>query len=171
MSDSKSDDIKKQADDLYQGFDTLLLSTSSNDGFPEISYASYVEESNSFYIFISELASHTRNLLNKPIASVMFIEDEKEADHAFARKRLTYRCEVNLISRDTPLFGEILIKMEQRFGALIKTLSQLNDFKLFELQPVSGQYVAGFGKTYEISYSDKRFSHVTQADIRKSSQD
>lgn len=168
MADSDvNGEIQKKADLLCHGLETLLLATISDEGFPEISYASYVEDDNCFYIFISELASHTRNLLNNPIASVMFIEDEQKADNAFARKRLTYRCEANQISRDNDRFKAQLKKMEQRFGSLVKTLSQLSDFHLFELKPVSGQFVEGFGKTYQIVYPGRQFRHVTQADIKR----
>jgi len=167
MPDIDNTEIEKQAEILAQKFETLQLATISNDGFPEISYAPFIAHNDCFYIFISELAAHTRNLLKQPIASVMLIEDEPAADNAFARKRLTYRCQARQVIRETPEFAEQANKMEQRFGAMIKLLTQLNDFHLFELKPVSGQYVAGFGKTYEIVYPQKIFRPVTQADINR----
>lgn len=169
MPDTEDTEIKSQAETLAQKFETLQLATVSHDGLPDISYAPFVSNNDCFYIFISELAAHTRNLLANPVASVMLIEDEPAADNAFARKRLTYRCEVHQIMRETPDFVEQIIAMENRFGSMIKLLTQLNDFHLFELKPVYGQYVAGFGKTYEIIYPDKKFRPVTRADINKQS--
>jgi len=167
MPDIDNTEIQKQAELLAQKFETLQLATINNDGFPEISYAPFVAHNDCFYIFISELAAHTRNLLEQPIASVMLIEDEPAADNAFARKRLTYRCEARQVIRETQEFTEQVNNMEHRFGTMIKLLTQLNDFHLFALKPASGQYVAGFGKTYEIVYPQKTFRPVTQDDIKR----
>ncbi|NNJ90787.1 MAG: HugZ family protein [Gammaproteobacteria bacterium] len=146
-------EIDKELESFISGLQSLLMATVSDQGFPEISYASYIEVDRKFYIFISELASHTKNLLKNSNASVMFIEDESQASHSFARKRLTLTCEASRISRDNQLFEILIEKMQLRFGNLIETLRHLNDFHLFELRPLTGQYVAGFGKTYEINIS------------------
>jgi putative heme iron utilization protein len=150
---SELSEMNKELESFISGFQSLLMATVNDQGFPEISYASYIEVDGKFYIFISELASHTNNLLKNSNASVMFIEDESKASHAFARKRLTFTCEASRVSCDKQLFEILIEKMQQRFGNLIDTLRSLNDFHLFELRPLTGQYVAGFGKAYEIKLS------------------
>lgn len=159
-------EIQKEAESMRSGFQSIMMATVDDQNFPEISYASYVENDGKFYIFISELAAHTKNLMNNGKASVMFIEEETKASHIFARKRQTYACKSERVSRDHNSFNYLIEKMQIRFGNLIETLRNLNDFHLFELTPLNGQYVAGFGKTYEIDVSTAQFRLVTEEKIR-----
>lgn len=164
---SDSDDPRKEAEQLRSAHQTLLLSTVNSDGFPEISVAGYIEEEHKFYLFISGLAAHTRNLQENGLASIMFIEEESAADHPFGRKRLTYRCNANLIPRDADRFDHLLDQFENQFGTLIQTLRGLGDFQLFELSIDKGRYIAGFGKTFEIRSQEHPFQQVTEATLSK----
>lgn len=163
---SSSTEFQQEADNLRTECETLLLSTVNGEGVPEISYAAYIEIDNKFYIFISGLAAHTQNLLDSHVASVMFIEDESDADHPFGRKRLTYQCAVHVIKRDVDAFDLLLDRFESQFGNLIKTLRGLADFQLFELTPEKGRYVAGFGKTFEIDCAGNQYQPVTEASLK-----
>ncbi|MDP6189367.1 MAG: pyridoxamine 5'-phosphate oxidase family protein, partial [Gammaproteobacteria bacterium] len=49
---------------LVEQFDTVLLGTVSNNGLPDASYAPYVYVDGYYYVYVSELATHTGNLLN-----------------------------------------------------------------------------------------------------------
>ena len=50
---------------------TLSLSTLTEEGRPNISYAPFIEDGHGhFYLFLSQLASHTQDLLKQPIASI-----------------------------------------------------------------------------------------------------
>jgi putative heme iron utilization protein len=42
--------------------------------------------------------------MHHPKVSVLFIEDESQAQHLFARKRMTYACKAEEIGRDQPGF-------------------------------------------------------------------
>ncbi len=160
-------EMKQEADELRSRYNTLQLSTISGEGFPEISYAPYIEDERKFYIFISGLATHTRNLQERGMAGVMFIEDESHADHAFGRKRLTYRCKATTIPRGTDRFEHLLNRFQNQFGTLIQTLRALPDFQLFELAPDTGRYVAGFGKTFTVQYPDEQYCQITESDLEK----
>jgi|SaaInlV_120m_DNA_4_1040238.scaffolds.fasta_scaffold18322_2 heme iron utilization protein len=163
---ANSPDTQQEADSLRSSCQSLLLSTVNKEGFPEISYAPYVEAESKFYIFISGLAAHTENLLESRVASIMFIEDESLANHAFSRKRITYLCEATCISRDTDSFDNLLDRFQDQFGKLIQTLRGLGDFQLFELTPSNGRYVAGFGKTFEIECSDNQYQQITETSLK-----
>lgn len=162
-----SSDIKQEVENLRSGCKTLLLSTVNRGGFPEISYAPYIEDENKFYIFISGLAAHTKNLLDNRMANVMFIEDESLADHSFSRKRVTYQCEAMPVSRDSDDFDDFLDRFQSEFGNLIQTLRNLADFQLFELAPDNGRYVSGFGKTFVVEYPENQFRQVTESNLKK----
>jgi putative heme iron utilization protein len=52
--------------------------------------------------------------------------------------------------REEKEFSEFIGKLKERHGNVIDTLSALSDFKLYELTPVSGRYVKGFGQAYKV---------------------
>lgn len=135
-------------------FETLLMATCNNAGQPEASYATYLEESGDYYVYLSELARHTGNLQENPKCSVLFIENEQDARHLFARRRLTYQCEAGEIERGSSCFEAIMDLFEVKFGGFINMLRKLEDFHLFRLNPVKGNYVAGFAQAFEISGDD-----------------
>lgn len=132
-------------------FESLLMATANANGLPEASYAAYLEEAGDYYVYLSELAQHTGNLQEKPQCSVMFIENEQDASHLFARRRLTYQCESDEVLRGSGHFEKIMDAFEQKFGDFIKMLRGMEDFHLFRLSPKKGKYVAGFAQAYEIS--------------------
>lgn len=133
-----------------EGFSTLLMATVAADGEPEASYAPYVEEGGDFYIFVSELSSHTANLMHSGRVGILFIEDESSNRNLFARRRLSFQCRAEEVARTTAGFDSILGRFEARFGGLIATLKALNDFHLIRLRPQSGRYVTGFAKAFAI---------------------
>lgn len=135
-------------------FLSLNLGTVSADGQPEASYAPYVADQGRYYVYLSSLARHAANLRSVPKASVLFIEGETEAKQVFARERLTLACTVNECPRDTPRFEAVLDLFGERFGKFMQVIRPLQDFGLFELQPISGSYVAGFARAYVLDGTD-----------------
>jgi len=93
--------IYNEFKDFITGFESVILGTISKDSKPESSYAPVLQHNNRFYIYVSELSSHTQNLIDVPKASLLFIEPEQEAKHLFARKRATINTDVNHIERET----------------------------------------------------------------------
>lgn len=145
----------KSLQELLVSQQTLLLSTASDSGAPDISVAPYVrDQAGCFYIFISELATHTANLLNNPQASVMFIRPESESHNLFARERAVFNCKVEEIARNEPPYTAQLKTLQQKFGEIVSLLNSLNDFHLFALCPETGRYVTGFGQAYAINVKD-----------------
>ncbi len=150
-------DLAKLADDyraLISVQRSLLLATSNNEGDAEISYAPYVRIEQVFYIFVSELARHTGNMLRSCRASVMFIQPEAEAANMFARRRLIFTCQVAEIRADDARYVPILEALQQACGDVVGLLSTLPGFHLLALTPQQGQYVAGFSKAYTLDMAD-----------------
>jgi putative heme iron utilization protein len=151
--------------DLLASQQTLLLSTASINSVPDLSYAPFVrDESGCFYIFVSDLAAHTANLLTNPLVSVMFIRAEAESRNLFARERAVFSCQVKEIGRNEPLFDVQLKALQDKFGEVINLLRSLSDFHLLALCPESGRYVAGFGQAFNINV---RNGTVTQLESTK----
>ncbi len=135
---------------LIKSQKTLLLSTTFEET-PNISYAPYVrDQQGRFYIFVSQLAAHTRNLNANGKASVMLIQSEQASDNLHARLRATFSCKALQINRQDPLFAAQMQAMMERFGDIIGLLQTLPDFHLYCLTPNKGQFIAGFGQAYAI---------------------
>jgi putative heme iron utilization protein len=148
------DSIRAACRAFPQGFKTLYLGTSASDGQPEASYAPFVADKGKYYVYLSDLARHSANLRANPRCSVLFIEAEGEAQHLFARKRLTLRCAVREHERSSEAFEHMLALFQARFGKFMEVIRPLQDFRLFELAPLSGSYVAGFAKAYALDGHD-----------------
>lgn len=157
--------LLENCEKLLAGFDCLLLSTVSDEGAPLASFAPYVRVENSFYIFVSELAQHTRNMHDKPLASIMFIESEESARNLYARERAVIEVDVHQVE-DASIRSQVFGLMQERHGKTIDLLRTLDDFKMLELRPSKARYVVGFGKAYDWDMQKNTLEHVT-ADVIK----
>jgi len=161
-----STDIRAETRKLINEQRTLHLATRAPSGNPEASYAPFiVDESGNFYIFVSKLSRHTRNLLEHPVLSVLLIEPEADAQQVFARKRLSYRCNAEVIRREDSEWELRLDAFESRFGAIIDMLRSLDDFVLFRLVPLDGSFVKGFGQAYTLDAHS--IEHVSADRIKR----
>ena len=137
---------------LIENMRSLQLSTVDTDGIPYCGYTPFLHQApNNFYIFVSQLAAHTRHLLANPTVAIMIIADEQSTSQIFARTRVTYICKAERLAPECPDYDSILDAYELRHGKTAGMLRQLSDFVLFQLQPVSGQFVMGFGKAYTLT--------------------
>jgi len=136
---------------FVSGFQSTVIGTLDEEGFPFSSYAPFVYDDHHYYVFISDIAAHARNLRRTPKASLFFIEDEKEAANIFARKRVSLTCETALIPRDAERFGGVMEKFKTKFGAdFIGMLMQMQDFNLYAFRAVGGEATFGFGEAYTL---------------------
>ncbi|MFW6354810.1 MAG: pyridoxamine 5'-phosphate oxidase family protein, partial [Verrucomicrobiota bacterium] len=144
------------AAEFRDSFQTVLLGTAMPDGTPDVSVSPAVweAEEGAFYVFISELSSHTGNLQHHPQASLMMIEDESAAAQLLARRRLTFPCSARFIARDAPEFAGPMEALKAKFGAVMKHLETMTDFHLVRLEPGLGRLVNGFGQAYEVDGRD-----------------
>ncbi len=134
-----------------QRFKTVQLATADAEGKPEASYAPFIREGKDFYVYVSELSKHTANMLANPEVSLIFLEPEDEARQLFARRRLTYYAVAEDIPRDSENFTALIDAFQMQFGSIMDILKSLADFHLLKLVPHSGNYVAGFGKAFELA--------------------
>ena len=143
-------EAKEAKNRLIDKMQTLMLSTVDSQGNPNSSYApSIVDEKNNFYIYISNLSKHSRNLKQTSKASIMIIEDEKDSENIFGRKRLTLDVNVENIKRDSTLWKSKIKFLKDKFPDTMSFLVKLTDFNLFKLTPENGLLVYGFGKAFK----------------------
>lgn len=133
---------------------TLQLATVDEENRPNVSYAPFVQNQDGYFVLISQIARHARNLQANPLASIMMIEDEDSAKQLFARKRLTFDAVATVVQRDSEQWSYVVAQMQDRFGEIIEGLSQLEDFVLFNFKAEKGLFVKGFGQAYQVSGDD-----------------
>jgi len=137
--------------DLLTKQQSIILSTINADGSPHASYTPFaIDDKKNFYIFISTLAHHTGNLMNKGQVSIMVIADEAETSQIFARHRLTFTCQVEVVERDSDDWDNIASLYEARFGSFFNLIKGFKDFSMFKLVPQGGALVVGFGQAYNL---------------------
>lgn len=130
---------------------TTIIGTVDAHNHPFNSYAPYVYDANRFYVYISDIATHAKNIQANPKASLFFIEDESKTDNLFARKRISLQCDSVKIERSSERFEEVLALFAQKFDAkMVETLKKMTDFNLFEFKVTYGEATFGFGKAYLI---------------------
>ena len=137
--------------DFIQEFQSAVLGTIDEKGLPFGSYAPFVHHEHRFYIFISNVAQHARNLQATPKASLLFIEDESKTEQIFARKRISLQCSSMMISRDDAKFSEVMDIFKSKFSEdMVGMLMGMQDFNLYELSTDYGEATFGFGEAYNI---------------------
>ena len=134
---------------------TLNLASTLENKRPHVSYAPFAIDSElNFYLFVSELSLHTKNLRERQHISMMIIEDEANASQLFARCRLTLGGRAIEISRMSSDWNKAADVYRSRFGKFFDKLSQLPDFHMFRIRPATARLVVGFGAAYEIQLPD-----------------
>ncbi|MBU0632341.1 pyridoxamine 5'-phosphate oxidase family protein [bacterium] len=137
--------------DFIANIQTAIIGTIDKGNLPFSSYAPYIYDDNRFYIYISNIATHAKNIQANPHASLFFIEDESKSKNLFARKRISLQCSSQKIDRDTDRFEEVLSLFGKKFDvSMVGMLKKMTDFNLYELQVNSGEATFGFGEAYLI---------------------
>jgi|SRR3990172_7550305 len=149
-----------EVESFLETYQTLILASLTPEGEPHASTAPYVRMENDFYILISTVAQHGRNLLINPKVSVFFVEDESQCIQPFARKRVTIESAVSEVFRDDSIYVSVIERFCAHFDTdLVTSLTQMRDFHLFKLSPQNGSVVMGFGKAYRL---DENLAVITQ---------
>ena len=127
------------------------LGTLTADNKPEVSYSPIAWVGEYGYLLVSELSTHTHNLMNNPVMSLLLIEDESSARNLFARKRVMIDGEAHEVPRGTPLFDEVIEQFTEQFGETVQVLVGLPDFHLMQINLLEGRFVRGFGQAFELT--------------------
>jgi len=141
----------KDLSDLLEPFQSTVLGTEGTNGYPFSSYAPFYYDGEVVYVFISDIATHAKNMQTIPKASAFFIEDESMTDNIFKRKRISLQCDVVKIDRSEERFLHIMENFQTRFkDGTLSMLMGMKDFNLYALTPIYGEATFGFGEAYNI---------------------
>ena len=152
----------QDVEEFLENFRTLAMASVTPEGAPHASTAPYVRLGGDFFILISTVAQHGRNLLSSSRASLLFAEDEAACMQPFARKRVTIEAETREVERTDPDFAVVIERFKARFDPeLVSSLALMGDFHLFRLTPRSGSAVVGFGRAYRLSETLEVMTQIT----------
>ena len=90
----------------------ILISTINEKNEPNVSYApTYIDSQCNFYIYISTLAKHTKNILGNNKLSFMAMEEN--SPNIFAKKRITFNGKIKIIDRKSDTFNTLMDKIKK----------------------------------------------------------
>lgn len=144
--------------ELLEKQQSLLISSLSPNGVPEVSYAPFVMKDKSVYVYLSKLANHNPNLTENPQCSVMAILDESETKNIFARERISFECVAKKSETINQEIEELYIDRHGRKN--YEHIKTAHDFDWFELEIQKGRLVQGFGKAFDVTIEDGEFQQT-----------
>ncbi|CAD0220456.1 pyridoxamine 5'-phosphate oxidase family protein [Chryseobacterium sp. JV274] len=147
-TEKKIKPVAPKVQELINASKSIILATVDAEGNPNSSYAPFVQVEHTFYILVSFMAKHTKNLADGRKTSIMFIEDESATKQIYARERLTIEAGASQIERDSEVWNTVVAQLKETHGKVVDVISEMGDFILIALQPVKGSYVNGFGSAY-----------------------
>ena len=140
----------KEILDTFKNFDknkmSLTLSTTSLENEPLTNYAPFVKSEGNYYISVSSMMPHYKNMIETQKAHVLIIEDEAVANHIYARKRLYFSADCELEEDEETIFN----LFDERYGESLSFLREMKDFKIIKLIPKEKSLVLGFGAAYKM---------------------
>jgi putative heme iron utilization protein len=144
-------ELQQEALAFRAGCTSVIMATSAPDGTPDAGYAPCVlDDQQRCHVLISRLAQHTKNLLARPVVSLMWIEATDTAKNPFARRRLVMRCGAVPVERDSADWSSLIDMLQSTHGNTVPLLAELEDFILFRFEALSGNYVRGFAQAWAV---------------------
>lgn len=158
-TEKKAKPVTPKVKELIERSKSVILATVDAEGNPNSSYAPFVQLDNTFYILVSFMARHTKNLSEGRKTSIMFIEDESATKQIYARERLTMEAATSQIERDSETWNTVVAKLKEAHGKVVDVISEMGDFILIALEPTKGSYVNGFGSAYFVDSNLEIIEH------------
>ncbi|HAH68065.1 MAG TPA: hypothetical protein DCL68_06005 [Gammaproteobacteria bacterium] len=138
----QKDKYEQMAVNLYRSSNMAILSTISKryDGYPFGSFITFISGNNrDAYIYISNLAQHTKNIKNNPKACITIISNEDEDDKQNT-SRLSIMGNMSKVTND--------LECESRFKKFLPESDKYrlaHDFNFYRLSITNVRWIGGFG--------------------------
>ncbi len=137
---------------------SAVLNFVDEDGKPFSSITPFVKYNNKLYIYISQVAEHYRLTENSEFIDVLLHADESETKNPFATERVRWTCTPKNLGNEG--HEEIFELFNGAFNKNLMDMLRGLDFSLFELTPLGGRYVVGFGLAFDLTIDGETFRHV-----------
>ena len=122
------------------------------DGSPLVSMVAYLPENDfsAFYVHISKLAQHTRDLLAYPRAGMLVSEPDDGRDDPQTLARISILSRAEQIAAEDAAYPGVRSRYIARFPQSAP-LFRFGDFGLWRLVPQSARFVAGFAQAFNLT--------------------
>lgn len=122
-----------------------------HDGEPSLAMVAFVTEDDfsAFYIHVSTLGRHTRDMQTDPRVSLLLAETDDNRPHPQTLARLSLNGTAGILPRTDPHYARARHAYLTRFPEA-EQLFSLGDFNLWRISPKGGRFVAGFAQAYNI---------------------
>ena len=113
-----------------------------------VAYA-FAEDFSSFYIHVSRLGIHTRDMEADPHASLLIAETDDGRPDPQTLARLSIQGMAEIVTREDGEYLKVRRLYLVRFPES-EALFSLGDFNLWRIVPKSGRFVAGFARAFNL---------------------
>lgn len=119
---------------------------------PAVSMVPYalLPGSASFIIHVSQLAAHTRDMLENPAVSLLVMDSIEVADSPLSLPRASIQGTARPCPPDAPEYAAVRAAYLSKLPDAAD-LFTFADFSLFVIEPRMVRYVAGFGKAMSVT--------------------
>jgi putative heme iron utilization protein len=102
-----------------------------------------LDEEGNFFIHVSALAVHTKDMREHPSVSLMVMAPDADSPLPQSRARATLFCQAHALVRDTADYTQAKTRYLARFPQAAQTFD-LADFTIFRLRADAARLVGGF---------------------------
>lgn len=150
--------ITKDYEVFVRSRKSFMLSLVDKEGHPFSSSAAFVRVNGKFYVYVSQIAEHHSLLEQAQYVDVLCVADQAVTQNHFATERARWQCTPKYLGNEG--YEEVFAAFNEVHSANMMKLLRTLDFSLFELTPVKGRYVVGFGKAFDIDVAEDTLTHV-----------
>lgn len=122
-----------------------------HDGEPNLAMVAIAVESDfsAFYIHVSTLGKHTRDMQADPRVSLLLTETDDNRPDPQTLARLSLNGTAEMLPRTNPHYPQVRHAYLARFPEA-EQLFSLGDFNLWRISPKGGRFVAGFAQAFNV---------------------
>jgi putative heme iron utilization protein len=122
-----------------------------HDGGPNLAMVAYAfaDDFSSFYIHVSNLGKHTRDMEIDPHVSLLITEADDRRPDPQTLVRVSIQGTAMKIEKNEPEYERIKTIYLARFPEA-EQLFSFGDFHLWAIRPGGGRFVAGFGQAFNL---------------------
>ena len=154
-------DLEKNKEKYLQFVESrknLILNLLDDEGRPFTSCAPFIKKDGKLYIYISQIADHYGYMENSEYVDALLVADESATNNPFATERARWSCTPANLGNEG--HEDIFELFNTNYGAKLMDVLRGLDFSLFELTPLQGRYVVGFGMAFDLDIDANIFTHV-----------
>src|SRR3954453_9955951 len=128
-----------------------------DEGQPLASMVAYAldEDGTALLFFLSQLAQHTRNLIDSPRVSLVISEPDDGDDDPQRLQRVTLTGEARIVRRGSSEFDPAALRYVDRFPDALPRF-ELGDFLLVRCLPSDVRYVGGLARAARFTWQEVR---------------